>query len=176
MFEFLFKFPLDVYQRGEILLEQPAGYLVVLVLVASLLVIWSSFRPGRSFSWQRQFLLPAMRIASLAGPQLEVMAEKQQQGMVAVLIDDSVSMQINDTEQGSRGQQVKQWLEPGSGSLREALESSFATRMFAFGSRFRPIEDANELTFQSGRTDYAGALQALQNSAKALKDTLVKVA
>ena len=171
MFEFLFKYPIDLYQRGNLVLDQQSTYLIFTVFVAAGLLFWLGFRGRSTADWKQVLVLPLFRTCSvalivflLADPKLEVMAEKQQQNLVAVLVDDSYSMQINDSELGSRAEQVRQWLGMQSGSLMSELDSEFATRLYAFGSRLNRIETSDDLGFQSGETDYAQALESLQES------------
>ena len=105
MFEFFFKYPVTVFSKGSFVLlgGWPAWLLALLVvLVAAVLglIIWmrrsrisASMRGARTVAvWVLQTALLALILVLLWQPAMSVATLKPQQNIVAVVIDDSRSM------------------------------------------------------------------------------------
>ncbi len=115
MFEFLFKYPAVVYERGEFSLAIPYwGLLVILGAAAG--VVWfglSYRRKGADLSNIDRAVLAALRAVMLAviaflllRPNLIVSTVIPRKNYVAVLLDDSQSMRIEDEVGGRRRDQL----------------------------------------------------------------------
>ena len=131
MFEFLFKYPLAAFSRGELLFagRWPTWVLVLLVLAAAAGLAWPLWR-GRRISaprvkpvaiWLLQTALVAMLLVLLWQPALSVATLRQQQNVVAVVVDDSKSMGLREDGQ-TRMENVKKSFNP---SIIKDLESKF---------------------------------------------------
>ena len=171
MFEFLFKYPLEHYQRGELLLAQSPWTLALLPFAAAalLLLLLAYARLRRRTRPARLLALISLRagaigvlLFALAQPVLEVTAEQPQANLVAVLVDDSLSMRIADQQGAARGDYARAQLDLQRGELLSALGARYDTRLFAFGAGTRPLEDGQSLAFAAGSSDLAGALEAVQ--------------
>ena len=113
MFEFFFKYPHSLYQRGHFALlgAWPRWVLVLLILAAAAGLAWlvrsrlaaappnevaPNMRSWRSWLiWGLQTLLAALLLVLLWQPAITVAQLKPQQNIIAVLVDDSRSMAIS---------------------------------------------------------------------------------
>jgi uncharacterized membrane protein len=139
MFEFLFKYPRSVYERGHLALlgAWPAWLLVLLILAAAAGLAWlirrrradaaPIMRGWRAWViWGLQTLLAALVLVLLWQPAITIAELKPQQNIIAVLVDDSRSMAV--TEDGStREAQAVQALQNG---VMASLNRSFQTRLY----------------------------------------------
>ena len=117
MFQFFFKYPIPVFSKGQfVLLGAWPGWVLLLLVVASTaglgLLIWSrlpqaapnisKWRAGAV--WALQSLLIATVLVLLWQPAITVAELAPQQNVIAVVLDDSRSMAIADSErQGYAG-------------------------------------------------------------------------
>lgn len=139
MFEFLFHHPRAVFAKGEFafLSRWPVWLLAVLAIGAAGAAGWwlwrrrTSLLPG--FSWRRLAVIWLLQSAVLAvlltllwQPALRVSALKPQQNIVAVVVDDSRSMAIDD---GGRSRTAHAVATLGDGLLDE-LSSRFQVRLY----------------------------------------------
>ena len=106
MFELLFKYPASLFQKGKFVLltPWPLWLLGIAILVAALLLFWHMRRNhgmltgGRPIViWLLESCLIALILFLLWHPALSVATLRPQQNVVAVLVDDSHSMTINDS-------------------------------------------------------------------------------
>ena len=112
-----------------------------------------------------RIVLTALRMAALAvvlfclfRPTLIVRAAIPQQNIVAVLLDDSRSMQIPDWAGQARGAFLKQQFSTPDSPLLKALSDRFLVRIFRFSSTAGRLESANDLTFSGSQTRLGAAL------------------
>jgi uncharacterized membrane protein len=166
MFEFLFKYPLAAFERGELVLQGPWPAWLLLVLIAAaaaLLAIlafmrWSKLPPRlRSLRlavlWLLQSLAAALILTLLWQPALIVTQLRPRQNVIAILVDDSRSMA--ERENGStREEQAVRALQSGAIA---GLQSTFQTRLYRFDTRLTRIADASQLTSASGSATHIGA-------------------
>ncbi len=167
MFETLFKYPAHEFAAGKLVLALPAWQFALLplglALVAFVLLGYVGQR-GRSRLRDRIAIAAlrgsvlALAVFSLTQPALEVRSPQTQPGIVGVLIDDSLSMRLDDRGTGSRAAFVRDQLDPADGELLRELSRRFSPRLFAFGADTREIEDVSQLAFDAGTSDLPAAL------------------
>lgn len=107
MFEFLFKYPANAFERGKIVLAGgwPLWLLIALMAAAAAAIAWLIYRrnraslvegPRRAVIWALQTALACLLLLLLWQPALSVSALKAQQNVVAVIVDDSKSMGLSE--------------------------------------------------------------------------------
>ena len=111
-------------------------------------------------------VLTALRLAVLAivvfclfRPILVVKAAVPQQNFLAVLIDDSRSMQIADWGTQPRGDFVRQAFGSKDAALVKSLSERFVLRTFRFSSSAARLGSPEELTFAGAQTKLGAALE-----------------
>jgi hypothetical protein len=141
IFQALFSYRPVVFQQGEFRFDIGTGALVAAVLAGTVMVMaMVTYRSVRSKGRLRdRIVLTALRMAALAlvlfclfRPTLIVRAAVPQQNVVAVLLDDSRSMQIPDWSSMPRGEFVKQQFGAPESALLKALSDRFLVRVFRF--------------------------------------------
>ena len=166
MFEFFFKFRPLLFQEGDFTLLSPwpltIAAVAALVLVVPALLSYTLAR-GRSNRTDR-WVLGTLRTALFAllffvvmQPALVLTSIVPQRNFVAVLVDDSRSMQIDDRDGTSRAEKAVGLLDP-AGDLMPALEEGFALRYFRFSSSASRMGGIEGLTFNGSRTRLGSAL------------------
>jgi uncharacterized membrane protein len=112
-----------------------------------LILSWRGSRGGPRN--QRLFLLGLRAVALLglglvvAGPQQVLTRERGLREQIAVVIDASRSMRVEDAAAGSRSETVARWLQDRAPEFKE-LASDFDLRFFLFGDELRPWDAASE--------------------------------
>jgi uncharacterized membrane protein len=182
LFRFLFEYRPVVFQQGEFRFAPTYGSYVALALAlaAAILVIisyrradvrpapatsgngragWLSGRPGGILLLSLRLALIALITACLFRPVLAVKAAVDQQNFLAVLIDDSRSMQITDAGAGqSRGDFARQHFTNPTEGLLKSLADRFVLRTFRFSSSPARVAKPEELTFAGAQTKLGAAL------------------
>ena len=186
MFQFLFEYRRVVFEQGEFRLAPVPGSYVALALaaIAVVLAIVSYRRavaapanftltPAAASFRRRALGLAAIRIALIAlitfclfRPVLVVKAAMPQQNFLAVLIDDSRSMQIADFEgtgvgggtMRPRGDFARQEFSDRNAGLLKALSDKFVVRTFRFSSSPARLASMDELTLGGAETKLGAAL------------------
>lgn len=141
MFEFLFKYPPAAFERGHLVLlgAWPPWALALLIVLAAaalaLLNAWrlhwvsASLRSWRlGVLWLLQSALAALVLILLWQPAIAVSVLKPRQNIIAILVDDSRSMSLQ--ENGARRED--QAIETLRSRLLPALGSRFETRLYRF--------------------------------------------
>src|SRR5580693_270232 len=154
MFEFFFKYPRSVYARGHFALlgAWPKWVLVLLILAAAAalaLLIRSRLaqaapvmRSWRAWViWSLQTLLAAVLLVLLWQPAITVAELKPQQNIIAVLVDDSRSMAIQEDSATRQAQAVKA-LQSG---VLDSAGRSFQTRLYRVDEAPVRIENLKDL-------------------------------
>lgn len=181
LFRFFFEYRPVVFQQGEFRFAPTYGSYVALALAiaASILVIISYRRAelrtaptpnarGLLSARQAGLLLLALRLALIAlitaclfRPVLALKTSVDQQNFLAVLIDDSRSMQITDADGGiSRGDFARQHFTNPAEGLLKALSDRFVLRTFRFSSTAARLSKPDELTFSGAQTKLGAALDS----------------
>ena len=141
MFEFLFKYPLAAFEKGELVLLGawphwllPALIFVIAAALALLLLVRRpQSAPGlrgwrMGVLWLLESLTAAVLLTLLWQPALVITELQPRQNIVAVLIDDSSSMAR--TEGGTtREEQAVRALQSG---VLQKLQQNFQTRLYRF--------------------------------------------
>jgi uncharacterized membrane protein len=177
MFEFFFKYPLSVFSKGQLVLlgSWPRWILVLAILAAAggLAVILLRGRQRftktlqgyrRVVLWALDWALLALLLLLLWQPAISVTALKQNQNIIAVVVDDSRSMSLKDTGE-SRQQEAVRLLESG---LLKDLQSHYQVRMYRLGATVDRIDALSQLSAQQPSTQIGKGLQQLASEADTL--------
>ena len=168
LFEFFFKYRPLIFQQGDFALRASwLGLLAIAVAGIAALVTFRTYAQVRGNSQPLdRTILTAVRIAALAvlvfcllRPVLVLSSVVPQENFLGVLIDDSRSMQIADTDQTPRQAFVESSFGDPESELLTALADRFALRFFSFSSGTDRVSDVNELTYSGTRTHLGQALQ-----------------
>jgi uncharacterized membrane protein len=167
LFEALFAYRPVVFQQGEFRFDVTAGALfAALVALGVFVAAVVTLRTVRSTGPLRhRVVLVGLRLAVLAlllfclfRPALVIRAAVPQQNVVAVLLDDSLSMQIPDWDGQARAAFVREQFGASEHPLIDALEERFLVRVFRFSSAPGRVTSADGLEFNGSRTHLAAAL------------------
>jgi len=175
MFEFLFKYPIEFFQRGSLIITlswwQIALLLSAIFLLSFIALGYSRLR-GRT-KIKHRLLITLLRslavslvIFSLLQPLLEVSSQIPQSNVVAVLIDNSLSMRVRDVAEGPRSDYIKQQFNSADSNLLLSMRGKFDTRLFKFGENTELITDINALGYADGASNLSAALETVQESLK----------
>jgi uncharacterized membrane protein len=168
VFQLLFNYRPVLFQQGEFrLIPSTGSYVAAVLVIAAIAATVATYRAARVKGRPRdRVVLMSLRIAALGlvlfclfRPVLVVRAAVSQQNFLAVLVDDSRSMQIADTGGRARGDVVRETFADGSSVMR-ALSDKFVLRTFRFSSTSHRIGTTDELTFGGSQTRLGPALDA----------------
>ena len=170
-FEFLFKYRPVLYQEGDFtfLSPWPLGTMAIIaaVLVVPAVLTYTRAR-GKSRAADRWVLAVLRGTAFLLlffivmQPALVLTSVVPQRNFLAVLVDDSRSMTIDDRDGTSRADKATRLLDP-EGDLVDALNEDFALRYFRFSSAPARIDGVDALTFDGSNTRIGNALAYARN-------------
>ncbi len=168
LFEALFTYRPVVFQQGEFRFDVTTASLVAAVVVGAVVAMAVlTYRRVRvnEGRLRDRIVLTTLRIAALAlvlfclfRPTLVVRAAVNQQNVVAVLLDDSRSMQIADEDGKPRAEYVREQFGSADSPLMKSLTDRFLVRTFRFSSATGRMTSANDLTFNGSQTKLAPAL------------------
>jgi uncharacterized membrane protein len=172
MFEFLFRYPRSVYSRGQFALlgAWPKWILVLLILAAAValaLLIRSRLKEAapalqswRSWViWGLQTLMAALLLVLLWQPAITVAELKPHQNIIAVLVDDSRSMAIQE-DGSTRQAQAIQVLQNG---VLDSLNRTFQTRLYRVDDVAARIENLKDLKPDAPSTRIGDSLKQLSD-------------
>ncbi|MGI9629124.1 MAG: hypothetical protein ACR2QM_20035 [Longimicrobiales bacterium] len=171
IFEFLFKYRPLLYQEGELTFLSPWPLLLVgaVALVLTVLAVLSYSRARAKSSTVDRWILGALRGAALVllffiimQPGLVLTSVVPQRNFIAVLVDDSRSMTIEDADGTPRAEKALQIADP-TGDLMTGLADRFAIRYFRFSSAADRVDGTGELTFDGSHTRLGSALTFAQD-------------
>lgn len=167
LFQLLFQYRPVVFSQGELRFAAWSGsYVAALVATAAVAVAIASYRTtGRKLGPRDRVVLTGLRVALLGlvvfclfRPVLVVKAAVPQQNFVAVLLDDSRSMQIADEGKQPRGAFLRQEFGAPDRGLLGALSQRFMVRTFRFSSIASRLDAEDDLTFGGAQTHLGAAL------------------
>jgi uncharacterized membrane protein len=168
LFQALFTYRPVVFQQGEFRFDVTgasltAAALAGIVMVGAVITYRGVRHKGRL---RDRLVLTALRMLVLAlilfclfRPTLVVRAAVPQQNVVAVLLDDSRSMQIPDWGGKPRGEFLRQQFGSPESPIVKALSDRFLVRTFRFSSSANRIEPEDGLTFNGSQTRLAPSLE-----------------
>jgi uncharacterized membrane protein len=168
LFETLFNYRLTVFQqadqfRFDVTPASLAATVLVGVVVAAAALTYRRVRVSEGRVRDR-IILTTLRVAALGlvlfclfRPTIIVRAAVNQQNVVAVLLDDSRSMQIADQNGRPRAEFVRDFANAES-PLMKSLAERFIVRTFRFSSSADRIAQPTELTFDGTQTKLGPAL------------------
>ena len=173
MFELLFKYPLSLFHKGHFVLltPWPIWALGLAIAAAAGLLFWHVRRNHGMLSglrpiaiWLLESLMVAVILFLLWHPALSVATLRPQQNVVAVLVDDSRSMSIDDSS-GTRQAAAKKVLDDG---LLKALGNRFQVRLYKFGSDAERIPNETQLTAAQPATRLGDTLEQVISESSSL--------
>ena len=172
VFQALFTYRPVVFQQGDFRFNISTGSLVAAALVLAVMIVAAvTYRSVRGKGRVRdRVVLTGLRMAALAlvlfcllRPTLVVRAAVPQQNVVAVLLDDSRSMQIPDWKGQARGEFLRQEFGAADRPLLKSLSDRFLVRTFRFSSTAGRLNSVNDLKFQGSQTRLGTALQGVRD-------------
>jgi uncharacterized membrane protein len=174
MFELLFKYPVTAFQKGDLLLlsRWPAWLLGVLVVIAAVALAYPIWRRRESVPvrvkpvaiWLLQTTMVAIFLVLLWQPALSVATLRPQQNVVALVVDDSRSMALNDGSE-ARIDQVKRALNP---SILKSLEGRFQVRLYRAATSAERVASLDALKAEAQATRLGDSMRAIASEAASL--------
>jgi uncharacterized membrane protein len=171
--QLFFKHKWSTFAKGEIsFANRPSWLLIGLIAIAfGVLVYFLYLRPGYRLNTQFKWGLIALRATLLAlllillmRPVVVVPSIIPKSTSVAVLADDSRSMQLEDEKNRSRIEAARGILSAND-TFARGLDAKFKVKLYGFSTATAKIKDAGELKAQGAATDLAGALnEAVKDS------------
>src|SRR5580692_3143848 len=171
MFQFLFKYPIPVFTKGRFVLlgGWPAWVLVVFILIAAgglaLLIRWRLRSAGRELRsrcgwliWGLQSALVALVLVLLWQPAMLVSELNSQQNIIAVVVDDSRSMRIADSNGKTREDAAIAALE---NNVLAGLQKRFQIRVYRLGSELTRVDGLREIAPVEAATHIGEGLKRL---------------
>ena len=168
MFEFLFKFQSELFERGTLLLAW--SWWQFILMLSAIFVLAFVVLGGQTGLVHRGIIAILRSLAifvlafSLLQPLLEVSTQIPQRNVVGILVDNSISMGVRDFNGQPRSQYLTDSFDPEEGDLLLSLQKRFDTRLFRFGKDTETLTDINVLDYSDGDSDLTGALQAVEGS------------
>ena len=170
MFEFLFKYPPAIFEKGRFVLLSgwPVWLLVLLIAAAGAGLLFnmrqrhSVISTTRSTAiWIAQTALIALLLLMLWHPAISVARLRPQQNVVAVLVDHSRSMGIADDGK-TRIQSAEDVLDS---QLLPELNKKFQVRLYEFGRDAVRIDQARNLAADDNATRIGDSLKHIASEA-----------
>jgi uncharacterized membrane protein len=171
MFQFLFKYPSPVFTKGRFVLlgAWPGWLLPVLIVVAAgaLAVLIGrglgeappQLRSWRAWTlWGIQSLLIALLLLLLWKPAMSVNELNSQQNIIAVVVDDSRSMSIRESDGKTREASAMALLE---GGLLSGLKKRFQVRIYRLGRGLKRVDNLEQIAPVENATRIGEGLKQL---------------
>jgi uncharacterized membrane protein len=182
--QLFFKHKWSTFAKGELsFANRPSWLLTVFVALAIVLLVYFLYiRPAYRINPQMKWGLIALRATLLAmllillmRPVVVVPSIIPKSTSVAVLADDSRSMQLEDENNRSRIAAAREILAPAHQFARE-LDAKFKVNLYGFSTAAVKVKDAAELKAMGAATDLSGALgEAVKDSSGAALSAIVVV-
>jgi hypothetical protein len=171
MFQFLFKYPEAVFAKGRFVLLSawPVWLLPVLIVAAAcglaLLIRFrlrdavAELRTWRARAiWGMQSAFVALILLLLWQPAIVVAELSSQQNIIAVVVDDSRSMAIADSDGKTREAAALRALESG---VLAGLQKRFQTRVYRIGSKLSRVDGLSAISPVEPSTHLSDGLKQL---------------
>ena len=164
MFEFFFKYPPAIFEKGKLALLSPWPIWLMFVLIAAAAgaLYWNMRQRHVALSnlrstviWLLQTALIALVLLMLWHPAISVARLRPQQNVVAVLVDHSRSMGIADDGK-QRLQSAEELL---NGELLPDLSKKFQVRLYEFGRDASRVDQARSLKPDDNATRIGDSLK-----------------
>jgi uncharacterized membrane protein len=164
MFELLFKYPVSLFHKGHFVLLTPwPVWLLLLAILATAGLLFLNIRRSHGMLsglrplgiWALESVMVALILFLLWHPALSVATLRPQQNVVAVLVDDSRSMTINDAA-GTREAAAHAELTSG---LLKSLNDRFQVRLYKFGKEPERIQQIAQATGAAPATRLGDTLE-----------------
>jgi uncharacterized membrane protein len=177
LFRFLFKYPPLVFQQGDLSWGASRGVALAAVIAAAVgVAALLTYRKTAADQPPRdRAILMGLRVAILAlivvclfRPTLILKASVPQQNFVAVIVDNSRSMTIADTDGQPRSTFVQQQLAGPNAKLLNALAQRFVLRFFSFASSADRLSSAANLKYDGTATRLGPALERARDELSGL--------
>lgn len=170
MFEFLFKYPPAIFEKGKFVLlsGMPVWLLFLLIAAVGAGLFWNMrqrhglLNTARSTAiWLAQTALIALLLFMIWHPAISVARLRPQQNVIAVLVDHSRSMGIADDGK-TRLQNAEDVLD---NQLLPDLSKRFQVRLYEFGRDAVRIDQARNLTADDNATRIGDSLKHIASEA-----------
>lgn len=169
--ELLFKYRPAAFSRGALAFASPipTWVLAVLALVAIGVTTWTYARHSGALTRSTRISLSILRAVSiavvvlaLARPVLVISTSIVQRNVVAIVVDDSRSMAVRDTDEGTRGDVVARLAGGPDSALLKALAERYQLRVFRLSGGGR-LADASTIRYDGTRTRLASSLLRIED-------------
>jgi uncharacterized membrane protein len=171
--QFFFKYEPAAFRNGQFTFELRPG--LALLLTAALLlaaVVYLVYRrprvqltsPLRVSLMLLRVVLLTLLATLLLGPAIVVSSVIPHSSYVAVLADNSRSMQLTDEAQGHSRLEAMKKLLAGDGNFRKRLEEDYRLNLYGFADVATRIGNTQELDGTGTRTDLVGAMSEVLRS------------
>ena len=172
VFEALFSHRWVVFEQGDFRFDVTSASLVATALVglvvAAAILTYRRVRVDEGRVRDR-IVLTSMRIVALGlvlfclfRPTLVVRAAVNQQNVVAVLLDDSRSMQIPDVDGKPRADFIRAQFGAPDSPLLKSLSDKFIVRAFRFSSVAGRMGSIDDMKFDGSQTKLGAALEGVR--------------
>ena len=163
IWEFFFKYPPLVFEKGRLVFVSPlAWWLMLIAVILAAIAAWSYVSRGRNLKPVDRAGLLVLRGALLAlllvlllRPTLQVPVALEQENYLGIVIDNSRSMLVADDGSLTRAEDLVAQLDT---TLLASLSGRFRLRLFSFDNDARRVEDIGDLSFTGGQTRIGRAL------------------
>jgi len=171
IFQALFSYRPVIFQQGDFRFDITTASFVAAGIAALIMgaAIFTYRTVGANGRPRDRFVLTVLRMAALAlvvfclfRPTLVVKAAIPQQNVVAVLMDDSRSMQIGDWDGKPRAEFLRQEFAANTSPLLKSLSDRFLVRTFRFSSSSGRVNSVKDLTFGGSQTKIGTALDGVR--------------
>ncbi len=174
MFEQLLKYPIDIFRQGDFYFGIRLPGLILFLIFAGLIAasIWAyRTTQGRTHRGFRGFLI-VLRALALCGlafcllkPFVTVYQTSPDDSYLAVLLDESKSMQVTDSvNKESRLSSMNSLLFAPEGGILDGLNEKFKTRLFSFSDAPKRMAPAALAEANGETTDIPAALNETLDS------------
>ncbi|HUE95889.1 MAG TPA: filamin/ABP280 repeat domain-containing protein [Longimicrobiaceae bacterium] len=164
LWEFLFKYPPLVFEKGRVVFASPLpGWLIAVAVAVAVVAAWSYVERTRGLKPHDRVGMLLLRGALLTlllllllRPTLQVPVAVEQENYLGILVDDSRSMLVADDGTITRAESLVQQLDR---DLLARLSEKYRLRLFSFAGDTRRVSELGELSFVGGQTRIGRALE-----------------